>query len=118
MATNTFNITHNEDKTLPLKLRYSGTTDPVPLDLVTEIVVKLPALNSTFLIKKLSLSQVQIDPVSAKLGRILVHLAAADSVQLNPATGQDIEVDIIQPSGTTPVRFTKVLNVTKMIDEA
>jgi hypothetical protein len=119
MATlNVFNITHNQDKVLPLKLRFMGTLDPVPLDTVSEIVVKFIKADGTFLLKKLSLSEVQIDPASPKLGRILVPLTAADSVLLKEGLGQDIEIDLTQPAGNTPVRFSKVLNVYKQLDEA
>jgi hypothetical protein len=105
-----FSIFLGDNKTMPLKVAYQESGDPVDLTSCTEIVVSLPNQDGTFSTFKLSLSTVTIVG-SPLLGKFSITVTSLISALLNIGELQNFDVTFTISGQVFTVRYYAALSV-------
>lgn len=105
-----FSIFLGDNKTMPLKVAYQESGDPVDLTSCTELVVNLLNQDGSFATFKLSLSQVTIVG-SPLLGKFSILITSMISALLNVGELQNVDVTFTISGQVFTVRYFQALSV-------
>ncbi len=110
-----FSIYTGDAKTMQLKAIYSVTEDPVDLTNCTQIVIKLPNADGTFLELELDNDDPELEVVEITsppvLGKFTAPITAAQSALLNPGELQNFFVTFTIASEVFTVNYAQSLSV-------